>query len=300
MSQPLAASNIFDLTGAVALVTGGGTGLGLIAALALATNGAKVYITGRRKEKLDQAVNAHSQGLKGSLVAIQGDVGSKDDLIRIAAEVEKADGKLHVLINNAGVEGPVTNLGDDPSKLSVEEYSRMHLENESVADWDALFRVNTHAVFFATMAFLPLLSRANAAPPAGAAGKAFSASVINITSISGIVKMCQNHYAYNASKAAANHITQMMSHELRFRTNLGLRFNAIAPGLFASEMTTKQSDDQGRSDPNNLGAHANPAGRGGQESEFAGLVLLLASNAFMTGQVVAVDGGFVSAVSAAR
>ncbi|KAN0061868.1 hypothetical protein ACQY0O_005862 [Thecaphora frezii] len=299
-AAPLSASTIFDLTGAVALVTGGGTGLGLIAAVSLATNGAKVYITGRRKEKLDQAVKAHAQGLKGSIHAIQGDVGSKEDLLRVAAEVEKADGKLHILVNNAGVEGPVTKLGEKAAELSVEELSQLHLSNESVEDWDHVFRINNHALFFATMAFLPLLSKGNAAPPPSASPKTFAGSVINITSISGIVKMSQDHYAYNSSKAAANHLTQMMAHELRFRTNLNLRFNAIAPGLFATEMTTKQSDDKGRSDPTALAGFANPAGRGGDEAEFAGLVLLLASNQFITGQVIAVDGGFVTAVSSTR
>lgn len=296
----LKADSIFDLTGAVALVTGGGTGLGLIAALALASNGAKVYITGRRKNVLDEAVSHYTSEVAGSLVAIQGDVSSKDDLAKVAAEIKKQDGKLHVLVNNSGVEGPMTKL-EDAKSVSAQEYADKHLSSEAFDQWDQVLRVNASSVFFSTMTFLPLLAEGNKNPIASQANQGWTSSVINITSISGLVKTAQNHYAYNASKAAANHLTSMMSHEFRFNANLNIRVNSIAPGLFATEMTAGRSD-KGKTDPNDekLKGHGNPAGRVGSEKEYSGLVLLLAVNQFMTGQIVAVDGGFTAAVPSTR
>ncbi|TKY89053.1 hypothetical protein EX895_001584 [Sporisorium graminicola] len=294
MSSSLSASTLFDLTGKVALVTGGGTGLGLTAALALASNGATVYISGRRKEKLDEAVKEYSGSVgSGKLIAVQGDVSSKSDLASIASTISSSQPALHILVNNAGVEGPMTKFpADSLSTLSAADLSSAHLASESFEDWDRLFRINTASVFFSTMTFLPLLHASHTST--------WTSSVINITSISGIVKLSQFHYAYNASKAAANHLTQMLSHELRFRSNLGVRVNAIAPGLFSSEMTSGGKSNKGKTSSDDVKGHENPAGRVGSEDEYAQLVLLLAGNGFMTGQIVAVDGGFVTAVAANR
>ncbi|SPO28817.1 related to NAD(P)H-dependent oxidoreductase [Ustilago trichophora] len=290
----LAANTLFDLTGKIALVTGGGTGLGLTAALALASNGATVYISGRRKEKLDDAVNEYAATVgAGELIAVQGDVSSKEDLATIASTIKTQSGLLHILVNNAGVEGPCTKFPPESvSSLSAQDLSAAHLSSETFESWDTLFRINTASIFFSTMTFLPLLHASHT--------DRWTSAVINITSISGIVKLSQYHYAYNASKAAANHLTQMLSHELKFRTNLGVRVNAIAPGLFSSEMTSGGKSDKGKTNKDDVKGHANPAGRVGEEEEYAQLVLLLANNGFMTGQIVAVDGGFVSAVAANR
>lgn len=92
----LFAGDLFNLEGAVALVTGGGTGIGLMAAKALAANGAKVYITGRRAGVLEEAIKAHGAHLKGSLVAVQADVSSKADLKRVLGEIK--EGVLHILV----------------------------------------------------------------------------------------------------------------------------------------------------------------------------------------------------------
>ncbi|CBQ68729.1 related to NAD(P)H-dependent oxidoreductase [Sporisorium reilianum SRZ2] len=294
MTTPLSASTLFDLTGKVALVTGGGTGLGLTAALALASNGATVYISGRRKERLDEAVEVYGGSVGGGrLIAVQGDVSSKSDLAAIAATISAAHPALHILVNNAGIEGPMTKFpASTLPTLTAATLSADHLASESFEDWDRLFRINTSSIFFSTMTFLPLLHASHT--------PTWTSSVINITSISGIVKLSQSHYAYNASKAAANHLTQMLSHELRFRTNLGVRVNAIAPGLFSSEMTSGGKSEKGKTSSEDVKGHENPAGRVGSEDEYAQLVLLLAGNGFMTGQIVAVDGGFVTAVAANR
>lgn len=295
-------------------------GIGLMAARALASQGAKVYITGRRTNVLEAAAKTHGSALSeqgGSLVPLQLDVTDKESLRAAAAKIESEEGKLHVLVNNAGVEGPVTKTtevdwskeGDEVAK--AEHYRDLHWKNETVEDWNSLFTPNVHALFFATMAFLPLLAKGNAAPPTDKAGaidqlNRWTGSVINITSISGLVKLSQNHFAYNASKAAANSLTYMLSHELKFSQGgpqIGLRVNAIAPGLFASEMTTKKStlESGGLSSADDVDkGMSNPAGRIGLEEDMAQAILFLSSCQFATGQVIAVDGGFTAVAPSSR
>lgn len=287
-----------------------------MAARALASQGAKVYITGRRQPVLEGAAQAHNGNLSkvgGSLVPLQMDVTDKASLSAAAEKIEKEDGKLHVLINNAGVEGPVTHFTPEDF-ASGSASDKAHLitqrfwKNEDFDGWDKLFQANVHALFFATIAFLPLLIKGNDSPPkahaAAIGGKhAWTASIINITSISGLVKTAQNHYPYNASKAAANHITQMLAHELQFSAKLGVRVNAIAPGMFATEMTTKKAslESGGQSSENDLDPRmGNPAGRAGSEADMAQATLFLSSCLFTTGVVLPVDGGFVTAAASSR
>lgn len=289
-----------------------------MAARGIASQGAKVYITGRRLSVLVAAAEAHNDALSkqgGSLVPIQVDVTDKKSLESAAQHIEKADGGLHILVNNAGVEGVVTHFtshdfasGSDADRATL--IAKRFWESETFDNWDATFKPNVAAVFFATMAFLPLLVRGNGKPPRAYADDvvvgskhAWTASIINITSISGMVKTAQNHYSYNASKAAANHITQMLAHELQFSAKIGVRVNAIAPGLFATEMTTKKStiESGGQSHESDLDPRiANPAGRVGLEADMAQAVLFLSTCRFTTGVVLPVDGGFVTSAASNR
>jgi NADPH:quinone reductase-like Zn-dependent oxidoreductase len=99
----LKASKLFDVSGLTAVVTGGGTGIGLMITQALVSNGATVYITGRRKEALDKVVEEYSDG-PGKIVALPGDITKKDECIRLAKEVGQAESNgVHALINNAGM-----------------------------------------------------------------------------------------------------------------------------------------------------------------------------------------------------
>ncbi|KAE8209275.1 hypothetical protein CF327_g6725 [Tilletia walkeri] len=293
MSLPsFAAADLFGrLNGAVALVTGGGTGIGLYASRALAANGAKVYITGRRLEKLNEAVEIHGKGLPGSLVALQLDVTDKAQLEKVAAEVRSKDGRLDVLINNSGIAGPVTKF--ENGVKDAQEYSSKHLSNESFEQWTNVFNTNVAAVFFSTMTFLPLLEAGLKKP----FREGFTPSVINITSISGTVKTAQNHFAYNSSKAAATHLTQMLSHEINYghKAAPGIRVNSIAPGLFPSEMTSSGSQKGGHTEENDVSISP-PNGRVGSAGEMASAVLFLVNNTFMQGQNVHVDGGWITIV----
>lgn len=281
-----------------------------MSARALASQGAKVFITGRRTPVLEAAVQAHNPDVAqhgGELVPIQMDVSDKKSLQAAVEKVTKEAGKLHILINNAGVEGPVTRFAPEDFKGSEIEratlYAQRQWDNEQFEDWDSVFKANTHAVHFTSLAFLPLLVKGNADPPTKHKQNVdkfnkWTAAIVNITSISGIVHIAQNHFAYNASKAAANSLTRMLAHEIKFAVGAPCRVNALAPGLFSTEMTTKKSTLQsgGQSRPEDLDpTMTNPAGRVGLEEDMAQAILLLATNLFVTGVVLPVDGGFVTA-----
>lgn len=123
------------------------------------------------------------------------------------------------------------------------------------------------------MTFLPLLEAGKSKPPTNRKNN-WTPSVINITSISGIVKIAQNHYAYNASKAAANSLTMMLSHELRFGSDASIRVNALAPGLFPSEMTADDnSSKDGVTSEDQVTSLNNPAGRTGTPEEMVSFQL---------------------------
>ncbi|GAA5976621.1 hypothetical protein JCM11641_005643, partial [Rhodosporidiobolus odoratus] len=91
------AKNLFSTKGLIAFVTGGGTGIGLMATQALAANGARVYITGRRQEVLDNVVKTYGPGVEGQIIALPGDITKKDDIKRLAEEIKKREGGLHIL-----------------------------------------------------------------------------------------------------------------------------------------------------------------------------------------------------------
>lgn len=155
--------------------------------------------------------------------------------------------------------------------------------------WMDVYRTNVVAYFITTVAFLPLLAASTERKPG------HSASVINITSMSGISNITQNHIKYNVSKAAANQLNQMLAQELS-RPGVKVQVNAIAPGGFPTEMTTGGSDEANKSFKEAEGFREEkgiPAGRPGKDEDMAQAVLALAVNKYANGQVSALDGGFL-------
>lgn len=288
-SGHLSASNLFHVKGLVAVITGGGTGIGLIAAQALSVNGAKVYIVGRRKEALENAAEKYSRDIEGEIIPMPADVTSKQDLERITTEIgSREPGGIHVLMNNAGISGPKTTHEDVSSH---EEVFQKQMDNESFDGWSDVFKTNVSALYFTTVAFLPLLIKGKGD---NAVCSDYAPVVINTTSISGLIKKSQQHFSYNASKAAAQHLARMIGFEFH---HTGVRFNSIAPGVFPSEMTDKRGSgpDQKSSidekfDPNKLGV---PAARPGSEEDLAATVLYLCGRGgqYTNGAVINVDGG---------
>lgn len=269
----------------VALITGGGSGIGLMATQALAVNGAKVYITGRTGEKLDRVTELYGKSIPGQIIPITSDMTSKESIQELVKEIESKEKSLHILINNAGISSSTANTeADDPKKLQQALFQH---SSSTFDEWERIFRTNVTQLFFTTAAFLPLLQKGTDLD------HGWSSTVINISSISGIVKTSQHHFAYNASKAAAVHLSKMLAHEVT-SSGLKIRINSIAPGVFPSEMTAQNSDEKQKSAlPKEKYEQKVPAGRPGKEEDMAGVVLFAAANQYLNGQTVVVDGGYV-------
>lgn len=116
-----------------------------------------------------------------------------------------------------------------------------------------------------------------------------------MSSISGIVKLAQHHFPYNASKGATVHLTRMLAHEVA-SSGLKIRVNGIAPGVFPSEMTAGESDEIQKSSILKEKYEGKvPAGRPGRDEDMAGAVLFTTANQYLNGQTIVVDGGYVLA-----
>jgi len=277
-------SEVFNVKGKVALVTGGGSGIGLMATQALAVNGAKVYIVGRTEEKLNAVVKSHGQGIAGEIIPLVADITSKSEIARLVKEIESKEKSLCILINNAGIAG---NTQTTEAK-TAEEMKKNLFEDESSTfeDWTNTYQTNVPQLFFMTMAFLPLLQKASETQ------YGYSGTVINISSISGIVQSSQHHFGYNASKAAAIHLTKMLASEVA-QNEIKVRINSIAPGVFPSEMTAGESGEDQKSHVEKDKYAKVPARRPGKDEDMAGAILFAATNQYLNGQTIAVDGGYI-------
>lgn len=160
--------------------------------------------------------------------------------------------------------------------------------NETFGQWSDLYTINTFSVFFVTTAFLGLLDKGSKDR------EGYSSVVINITSISGVIKLAQEHFAYNSAKAAAAHLTKMLATEFALK-KVDVRVNAIAPGVYASEMTHNEIKPE-KVDQIGKGVLPVPAARAGTGEEMAGTAVYLASPAggYMNGQEIVIDGGYVA------
>ncbi|CAG8429873.1 unnamed protein product [Penicillium salamii] len=286
-NQSFKLENLFNVKGKVALITGGGSGIGLMATQALSVNGAKVYIVGRTEEKLARVAELYGNGISGEIIPLTADITKKDEIRKLADEISTREGHLSILMNNAGISSKTQETEhEDAGKL------RESLFDDPAAtfeEWDDVFRTNVSQLFFMTTAFLPLLQRGSEKE------YGWSSTVINTTSISGIVKVSQHHFAYNASKAAAIHLTKMLAHEVS-SSNLKVRVNNIAPGVYPSEMTAGESDElQKNFIPAEKYEKKVPAARAGRDEDMASTVLFTVANQYLNGQTVVVDGGYVLA-----
>lgn len=288
-THSLKAEKLFSVEGYVCVVTGGGTGIGLMAAQALAANGAKVYITGRRMEVLENAAKTHTPGEAGDIIpAGPCDVTSKEELENLVKEISSKEKHINLLVANAGIGGPK----GIPDASNATELSNDLWKAESPPEWASVFNTNVTSVYFTTVAFLPLLQASQNDP----ARSTRSPSVIVISSMSGIMRNSQGHFAYNAAKGATVHLSKLMSAEFE-KTNI--RVNSIAPGYFPSEMTTQSSNEDNKSDlPHEKVKEKGhvPAERPGSDEEMAMAMLFLCKNVYVNGEVIAVDGGVLNQV----
>jgi NAD(P)-dependent dehydrogenase (short-subunit alcohol dehydrogenase family) len=255
-----------------------------MATQALAVNGAKVYIVGRTEEKLRNVVKTHWQGIAGEIIPITADITSKSEIAKLVKEIESREKCLCILINNAGIAG---NTQQTEAKTAAEMKKNLFDdESSTIDDWVNTYRTNVPQLFFMTMAFLPMLQKASEHQ------YGYSGTVINISSISGIIQTSQHHFGYNASKAAAIHLTKMLASEIA-NNNIKIRVNSIAPGVFPSEMTAGESGSDQKSHIEKEKYEKVPAHRPGKDQDMAGAVLFVATNQYLNGQTVAVDGGYI-------
>jgi NAD(P)-dependent dehydrogenase (short-subunit alcohol dehydrogenase family) len=255
-----------------------------MATQALAVNGAKVYIVGRTEEKLERVVEKHGQNIAGQIIPLTADIRHKSEIARLVKEIESREKCLCVLINNAGVSGSTQQV---ESKTAEEMKNNLFdTEASTVDDWLNTYRTNVTQIFFMTTAFLPLLQKATEHQ------YGYSGTVINISSISGLVKASQHHFSYNSSKAAAIHLNKLLAAEIA-GNGLKIRVNSIAPGVFPSEMTAGESGENQKSYIEREKYEKVPARRPGNDRDMAGAILFAVCNQYLNGQTVAVDGGYL-------
>ena len=251
---------LFDLTGKVAVVTGGTRGIGLMMARGLLQAGARVYVSSRNEEAGVAAVRELSAF--GTVASVPADLSREDACLRLAASVAEREDELHILVNNAGA------TWGEP------------LATYPASAWDKLLDLNLKAPFTLTRAFLPLLEEA--ATPDD------PARVVNTGSIDGLHVPPMHTYAYSASKAGLHHLTRVLAKELGPRH---ITVNAVAPGPFESKMMAETLRNFGPQI-----AERAPLRRIGRPDDMAGVVVYLTSRAgaYVTGAVIPVDGGIAT------
>lgn len=254
--------NLFSLKEKKALVTGGATGIGKMAAHGLAAAGADVMIASRKGDACAAtASELNGLGLPGKITAFAGDVSTAEGVAALAAEVTSRTDKLDILMNNAGISWGAP-MGQFPFEA-----------------WQKVMSVNVAGLFHLTQTLLPLLQAAGTAED--------PARVVNVGSVMGDREKSPMAYSYSASKAAVHHLTEILANELAGK---GVNVNAIAPGPFVSNMTAFVTKDETQREK--VG-NATPLGRVGQPEDIAGCLQFLCGkgSAYITGAVIPVSGG---------
>jgi 3-oxoacyl-[acyl-carrier protein] reductase len=249
------ASELFDLSGEVALVTGASSGLGNRFARVLAANGATAIVAARRVERLETLVSEIEQA-GGRAYAVACDVTDRDQIRRAFDHAQDKAGPVTVLVNNAGI----AHAG---GALNLKE-----------TEWRSVMATNLDAVFAVAQ---EAAQRMVVAERPG--------SIINIASVLG-THLQKGVAAYAVSKAGVAQLTKALALEW---ARYGIRVNAIAPGWFRTEINDAFLD----SEMGDVMKRKNPMRRFGAVGDLDGVLLLLASKAgaYMTGDLITVDGG---------
>ena len=249
---------LFDLTGKTVLVTGGSRGLGLQMAHALGEAGAKIMLSSRKAEDLEQAAaQLQAAGIDARWIAA--DCGKEEDIRRLADETLQRMGDVHILVNNAGASWGAP------------------AEDHPVAAWDKVMNLNIRGYFILSQH----IAKHSMIPKK--AGR-----IINIASIAGLNgnPKGMNTIAYSTSKGAVVNFTRTLAAEWG---QYNINVNAICPGFFMTKLAEGLIKTLGEE---KMASHA-PLNRLGDEEDLKGITLLFASAAgkHITGQWLAVDGG---------
>lgn len=250
-------SELFNLAGKIAIVTGGSRGIGREIAIGLGEAGAKVTITARREEWLTPA-QEEVKGLGIECLAVKADIGKLEDVKHLVAETLERWGKIDILVNNAGI-----TWGAPPEDMPLDK-------------WDAVLNTNAKGALICSQQVGKQMMKQG------------GGNIINVASTTGLLAVdprAMQAIGYQASKAAIIAMTKQLAVEW---AKYSIRVNAIAPFFFKTRMT----EDVIQRSVDELIQHI-PMGRFGQEGELKGTVLFLASDAssYITGQVINIDGG---------
>lgn len=258
-------NEMFDLSGRVALVTGGGRGLGKYIAAALAEAGATVVIASRKIKNLEAAAGEIGQKYGTEVVPIGCDLASQNDIEKLVDSIKERFKKIDILVNNAGATWGAPTL-DFP-----------------LEKWDHIFNVNVRGVWILTQKIAGIMKENG------------GGNIINISSVMafrGSEEELHPAVPYNSSKAAVNLLTMNLAVKL---ARYNIRVNAIAPGYFRTDMMSYIENPGFEAEREALLAMS-PMRRFGEEKDIAGPAVFLASDAssYMTGHVLVVDGGMLA------
>jgi len=255
----MSSRSLFDISGKIALVTGGSRGIGRMIAEGFVRAGASVYISSRKADVCDAVAAELSDA--GECTSLPADLSSEPGCRSLADAVAEHTDRLDILVNNAGATWGTP------------------LEEFDEAAWERVLALNVKGVFHLTKFVLPLLRAAGT--------RENPARVVNIGSIDGIHVPVLETYSYSASKAAVHQLTRHLAKRLAPEITV----NAIAPGPFESKMMAATLAAFGEQ----IAASA-PLKRIGRPDDMAGTAIFLASRAgaYLTGAVIPVDGGIAT------
>ena len=243
------------LEGKIALITGGSSGIGLATAKEFVSEGAYVFMTGRRESELNAAVKE----IGSNVTAVQGDVSKLDDLDRLFAQIKQEKGKLDIVFANAG----------------IAKYAPLGQTSEEL--FDSIFDINVKGTFFTVQKALPLLSD--------------GAAIIVTSSVVGSKGLSSNS-VYSATKAALRSFARTWTTDLKPRR---IRVNAVSPGTIDTPgLNDLLASTEAGQERVKMISNAVPLGRFGRPEEIAKAVVFLASDdsSYVAGAELFVDGGF--------
>jgi len=252
------AKNLFDLSGKIALITGGSRGLGKAMARGLSQAGADIVIAGRHEEELHRSLDEIVRDTGGNGCTLVADMSRRAEASRLAEAALARMGRIDILVNNAGtnVPQPIDEIRDQ--------------------DWDGVLELNLSSIMALTRGLVPQMKKRR------------WGRVIHISSVMGYVSK-EGRNVYSATKSALIGLARSMALDLGA---FGITVNCIAPGPFLTDLPgTLLSEAEKRAF-----ADRTALGRWGDPSELIGPALLLASDAgsYITGETLVVDGGYLA------